>query len=97
MLHPSFLDSTWLRAQWDDVRLGEGYNLIAPDFRCHGRSKNTPSGYHDTWVEAADVAFLLHVRDLLLAMVLDLRHVHRDYDYHRYMFLLLSRWPLIVR
>ena len=61
LLHPVFLDTTWLRAQMDDMRLSEGYNLVAMDARCHGRTKSTPSGLHDIWVEVADVAFFCHV------------------------------------
>ena len=61
LLHPVFLDSSWLRAQLDDARLNEGYNLITMDSRCHGRTKSTPSGRHDIWSEVADVAFFCHV------------------------------------
>lgn len=61
LMHPDYLDTTWLRAQLDDARLSEGYNLVAMDTRCHGRTKSTPSGRHDIWVEAADVAFFCHV------------------------------------
>ncbi|KAF5357664.1 hypothetical protein D9758_007460 [Tetrapyrgos nigripes] len=57
MLHPMYLDSTWLCNQFGDPRLHQHYNLIAFDMRCCGSSTCRPSGKHDSWVEAADLAF----------------------------------------
>ncbi|RDB20549.1 hypothetical protein Hypma_012458 [Hypsizygus marmoreus] len=57
LLHPLFLDSTWLEHQFGDPRLNQCYNLIAFDMRTCGRSECRPSGRHDSWVDAADLAF----------------------------------------
>ncbi|TRM68532.1 alpha/beta-hydrolase [Schizophyllum amplum] len=57
ILHPNFLDSTWLHNQFSDQRLDNGYNLIAFDMRVCGRSLARPSGRHDSWTDAADLAF----------------------------------------
>ncbi|KAF9268306.1 alpha/beta-hydrolase [Marasmius fiardii PR-910] len=57
MLHPTFLDSSWLSNQFGDPRLDRNYNLIAFDMRVCGRSTSKPSGMHDSWVDAADLAF----------------------------------------
>lgn len=62
MLHPLFLDSSWLNTQMEDPRLNERYNIVAFDMRTCGRSIATPSGKHDTWVDAADLAFAHLVR-----------------------------------
>jgi hypothetical protein len=62
LLHPFALDSSWLRFQTDDPRLSGAFNLLALDQRCAGQTKHRPSGYHDAWVIAADIAFLHHVR-----------------------------------
>lgn len=48
--------------QFEDARLSSRYNLMAFDMRCAGRSSSRPSGAHDTWVDAADLAFALIVR-----------------------------------
>lgn len=56
ILHPLFLDSTWLDQQFGDPRLNDQYNLVAFDLRTCGRSTCRPSGRHDSWVEAADLA-----------------------------------------
>jgi pimeloyl-ACP methyl ester carboxylesterase len=61
ILHPAFLDSSWLSNQFGDPRLYEHYNLIAFDMRVCGRSSSRPSGRHDTWVEAADLALCFQV------------------------------------
>jgi len=66
MLHPMFLDSTWLDSQFGDPRLDSGFNLIAFDMRVCGRSTCRPSGLHDSWVEAADLAFIYHVSHPLI-------------------------------
>lgn len=62
VLHPTFLDSTWLDNQFGDPRLNTTFNLIAFDMRVCGRSTARPSGRHDSWVEAADLAFCHQVR-----------------------------------
>ncbi|KAF5322175.1 hypothetical protein D9619_001071 [Psilocybe cf. subviscida] len=56
VLHPIFLDSTWLELQLGDERLYRNYNLIAFDMRCAGQSHCRPSASHDNWVNAADLA-----------------------------------------
>ncbi|KAF9008828.1 Alpha/Beta hydrolase protein [Cyathus striatus] len=56
ILHPLFLDSTWLDHQFGDPRLYLNCNMIAFDMRTSGRSTCRPSGKHDSWVEAADLA-----------------------------------------
>ncbi|KZP13057.1 alpha/beta-hydrolase [Athelia psychrophila] len=57
MLHPMLMDSSWLANQLDDPRLDDCYNLIAFDLRACGKSKCGPSDAHDSWVNAADLAF----------------------------------------
>ena len=57
MLHPLFLDSSWAHTQMNDPRLGSSYNMISFDVRSCGRSDARPSEYHDSWVDAADLAF----------------------------------------
>uniref|UniRef100_A0A0W0G494 Putative alpha/beta-hydrolase n=1 Tax=Moniliophthora roreri TaxID=221103 RepID=A0A0W0G494_MONRR len=57
MLHPAFLDSSWLDNQFGDPRLDNNFNLIAFDMRVCGKSSCRPSGRHDSWVDAADLAF----------------------------------------
>jgi pimeloyl-ACP methyl ester carboxylesterase len=63
MLHPLFLDSTWL-VQFYDTRLDSKYNIIAFDMRVCGKSKCRPSALHDSWVEAADLAYAHQVSGL---------------------------------
>jgi len=62
ILHPVFLDSTWLDLQLGDSRFNKHYNLIAFDMRSCGKSFCRPSGRHDSWVEAADLALCFQVR-----------------------------------
>ena len=62
MLHPTFLDSSWLHNQFGDPRLSSDFNLIAIDMRVCGKSVAEHSGKHDSWVEAADLAFVHRVR-----------------------------------
>ncbi|KAJ6538953.1 Alpha/Beta hydrolase protein [Mycena capillaripes] len=57
ILHPTFLDSSWLHAQFNDPRLDSEFNLIAFDMRVAGKSESRSSGRHDSWVDAADLAF----------------------------------------
>ncbi|KAJ7179524.1 Alpha/Beta hydrolase protein [Mycena filopes] len=57
ILHPTFLDSSWLYAQFNDPRLDGEFNLIAFDMRVAGKSEARHSGKHDSWVDAADLAF----------------------------------------
>ena len=62
MLHPLFLDSTWLYPQMDDHRLNSQFNIIVFDTRSTGKSISRPTGKYDLWVTAADLAFCFHVR-----------------------------------
>jgi hypothetical protein len=64
LLHPFFLDSTWLDTQFGDPRLNEDYNLIAFDQRAAGRTLSRPNGKQDSWTDAADLAFACHVRKM---------------------------------
>ncbi|KAK0467900.1 Alpha/Beta hydrolase protein [Desarmillaria tabescens] len=70
LLHPFFLDSTWLDNQFGDPRLYKNYNMIAFDMRVCGRSSCRHSGRHDSWVEAADLAFCHQILHLPLCHVL---------------------------
>ncbi|KAI0771527.1 Alpha/Beta hydrolase protein [Trametes elegans] len=56
MLHPLFLDCSWLQPQLDDPRLNSNFNIIVFDLRTTGKSLNRPSGRYDLWVTAADLA-----------------------------------------
>ncbi|KAG8218315.1 alpha/beta-hydrolase [Butyriboletus roseoflavus] len=56
LLHPLFLDSSWLTRHFDDPRLSSDYNLVAFDQRNQGRSRCRPSALHDCYVDAADLA-----------------------------------------
>jgi hypothetical protein len=69
VLHPMFLDSSWLQAQFGDPRLNAEFNLVATDMRVCGKSMARPSGMHDNWVEAADLAFVHRVRRLQLKSI----------------------------
>lgn len=62
ILHPAFLDSTWTETQMGDSRLNKNYNIIAFDIRSSGKSICRPSGRHDSWVDAADLALCFQVR-----------------------------------
>ena len=62
LLHPQFLDSAWLSAQFEDPRLSTSYNLIALDARHSGQTTSRLNGKQDSWTDAADVAFALEVR-----------------------------------
>lgn len=66
LLHPFFLDSTWLDMQFGDPRLNEEYNLIAFDQRAAGKTLSRPNGKRDSWTDAADLAFACHVRSIFL-------------------------------
>ena len=57
MLPPLFLDSSWLGSHIEDPRLSGKYNIVAFDMRVCGKSDSRPSGAHDSWVDAADLAF----------------------------------------
>ena len=61
VLHPLYLDTTWLDLQFGDARLSRSYNMIAFDMRSAGRSVCRPNGRHDSWVDAADLAFCFYV------------------------------------
>lgn len=65
MMHPLFLDSTWMHSQMDDNRLHSGYNIVAFDTRTTGKSLFRPTGRQDLWVNAADLAHCFQVRALL--------------------------------
>ena len=65
ILHPLFLDSSWLNKHFDDPRLSSEYNLIAFDQRTQGRSRCRPSALHDCYVDAADIASAIQVRHIL--------------------------------
>ncbi|KAF8914148.1 alpha/beta-hydrolase [Gymnopilus junonius] len=64
ILPPAFLDSTWTEAQMGDSRLNKNYNIIAFDMRSSGKSICRPSGRHDSWVDAADLAFCFQILHL---------------------------------
>jgi len=66
LLHPIFLDSSWLSTLFEDPRLDKHYNLIAFDARCAGKTLSRPNGKHDHWTNAADLAFACQVRSSLL-------------------------------
>ncbi|KAJ7283373.1 Alpha/Beta hydrolase protein [Mycena rebaudengoi] len=57
ILPPTFLSSAFLYPQFNDPRLDQNYNLIAFDMRVCGESNAAHSARHDSWVEAADLAF----------------------------------------
>ncbi|KAH0839594.1 alpha/beta-hydrolase [Lanmaoa asiatica] len=59
ILHPLFIDSSWLTRHFDDPRLSSDYNLIAFDHRTYGRSRCRPSALHDCYVDAADLASVI--------------------------------------
>ncbi|KAH9059308.1 alpha/beta-hydrolase [Lactarius vividus] len=61
LLHPTFLDSAWLTAQFEDPRLTDEYNLIAFDARHAGRTTSRLNPAQDGWTDAADLAFALQV------------------------------------
>ena len=66
MLHPLYLNSTWLWGQMDDQRLDTAFNIVAFDTRTSGKSISTPSGMYDTWVQAADLALCFQVSEIHL-------------------------------
>lgn len=90
ILHPVFLDSTWLDLQMGDIRLNAQFNLIAFDMRSAGQSTCRPSGRHDNWVDAADLAFCFQVLVLLFCIYVlqcDVSPVrHSSYTFHRAIF-----------
>lgn len=61
MLHPLFLDSSWMHPQLDDPRLNANFNIIVFDLRTSGKSLYRPSGRYDLWVTAADLAHCFYV------------------------------------
>lgn len=70
LLHPQFLDSAWLSAQFEDPRLSTNYNLIAVDARHAGQTTSRLNGKQDSWTDAADLAFALEVRALFTLSLL---------------------------
>lgn len=75
VLHPAFLDLSWVDLQLKDSRLDSGYNIIAFDSRTSGRSICRLSGRHDSWVDAADLAFCFQVRSSRFSVVF-CQHYH---------------------
>ncbi|TFK74449.1 alpha/beta-hydrolase [Pluteus cervinus] len=75
ILHPLFLDSSWLHHQFGDTRLDDGFNMIAFDMRTCGQSTCRPSGLHDSWVDAADLARCIQMLRLPPAHILALEGV----------------------
>ena len=71
LLHPFFLDSTWLDPQFGDPRFTDDYNLIAFDQRAAGRTLSRPNGKQDSWTDAADLAFACHVRVVSLLVFME--------------------------
>jgi len=61
ILHPIFLDLSWIDFQLGDPRLNSVYNIFAFDLRSSGKSICRLSGRHDSWVDAADLAFCFQV------------------------------------
>ena len=74
LLHPQFLDSAWLSAQFEDPRLSANYNLIALDARHAGQTTSRLNGKQDSWTDAADLAFALEVRALFYDIFACTRH-----------------------
>ncbi|KAH9077023.1 alpha/beta-hydrolase [Lactarius deliciosus] len=60
LLHPFFLDSTWLDTQFGDPRLNEGYNMIAFDQRAAGRTLSRPNGKQDSWTDCSRPCVRVH-------------------------------------
>ncbi|KAG6331258.1 hypothetical protein ID866_7833 [Astraeus odoratus] len=77
LLHPLFLDSTWLQRHFDDPRLCSEYNMIAFDQRTMGRSRCRPSELHDCYVDAADIAHAMQVRYHPAHIVIRPESIHR--------------------
>ncbi|KAK2466402.1 hypothetical protein APHAL10511_002044 [Amanita phalloides] len=75
ILHPFLLDSSWLNNQFEDGRLYQFYNIIAFDRRSSGKSRCKASGSHDSWVDAADLAFCHHALHLPPCHILALESV----------------------
>lgn len=75
IIHPEFMDVTWLDNHFGDPRLYENYNLIAFDLRVAGRSTCRPSGRHDSWVDAADLAFCFQKLHLPCSHILALEGI----------------------
>lgn len=70
ILHPAFLDISWIDLQLGDSRLDSSYNIIAFDSRSSGRSTCRLSGRHDSWVDAADLAFCFQVLSIQIVSLL---------------------------
>ncbi|KII96006.1 hypothetical protein PLICRDRAFT_694103 [Plicaturopsis crispa FD-325 SS-3] len=70
LLHPPTLESSWMRNMFEDDRLASDFNLIAFDYRVSGKSRARPTGLHDGWVDAADLAFAYHALHLPPAHIL---------------------------
>ncbi|KAI0321952.1 alpha/beta-hydrolase [Amylostereum chailletii] len=60
LLHPFFLDTSWLDAQFGDPRLSDEYNLIAFDWRAAGKTISRFNGKHDAWTDAVDILLVCY-------------------------------------
>jgi pimeloyl-ACP methyl ester carboxylesterase len=78
LLHPLFLDSSWLTAQFEDPRLSSCYNLIAFDARHAGQTTSRLNGKQDSWTDAADLAFALEVRSRFVCVTSETLSFHPD-------------------
>ncbi|KAG9317138.1 alpha/beta-hydrolase [Chiua virens] len=108
IMHPLFLDSSWLTMHFDDPRLTVEYNIIAFDQRTQGRSRSRPSALHDCYVDAADLAsaiqalFLppahfLAIEGISVNAVLRLAALYVKYPCRaEFASSLCSRWPEFV-
>ena|SRR5260221_10764287 len=90
ILHPAFLDLSWVDLQLGDSRLDSNYNIIAFDSRTSGKSNCRLSGRHDSWVDAADLAFCFQVRSPICT-VATTQHLSRNSTFHHATFWL---WKL---
>ena len=72
LLHPFFLDSTWLDSQFGDPRLHSGYNLIAFDWRAAGKTVSRFNGKHDAWTDAVDILLICYVCAISAILLRDL-------------------------
>lgn len=85
ILHPAFLDISWVDLQLGDSRLDSNYNIVAFDSRTSGKSNCRLSGRHDSWVDAADLAFCFQVRSPICT-VATTQHFPRNSTFHHATF-----------
>ena len=93
LLHPLYLDSTWLITQFQDPRLDLNYNMIAFDIRVCGQSMSRPSALHDSWVEAADLARAHQVNN---ESSFRLSHIQTMIRYYTFQNATYSPWRLCL-